>query len=60
MRQAAQALISVVLAQKETIFSPRGEHAVGLRSTLGHQVINQHSNVGFISAMAEMKPTLEC
>ena len=30
MSQAAEALISVVLAQKKTIFGPGSEHAVGL------------------------------
>ena len=30
MRQAAEALIGVVLAQEKSIFSPGSEHAVGL------------------------------
>ena len=47
--QRSEANIGVVLTQKNSILSARGEHAVGLVYTLRHKVIYQHSYVGFVA-----------
>ena len=47
MPPVAQPEISVILAQDETILRARGEHAVRLSRTEGHQVVNEHPNIAF-------------
>ena len=45
------------LAQAQSIFRPRGEHAIGLVGALGHQVIHKHSNVALVSADHQRRST---
>ena len=44
--QRREALVGIVLPQQYAILGPRGEHTVGLVNPLGHQVVNQHSDIG--------------
>ena len=50
----AQAAVGVVLAQHQAVLGARGEHAVGLVRRLGHQVVDQHPDVGFVAAQDQL------
>ena len=42
--------VGIVLSQQDAVFGARGEHAVGLVYSFGYQVVDQHSDVGFVAA----------
>ena len=50
----AEPEIGGVLSQKQPILRPAGEHAVGFRRAAGHEIINQHADIGFIAREDEV------
>ena len=48
--QRHQAFVAVVLAQQQPVFRAGGEHPVGLVGAAGHQIIDQHADVGLSAA----------
>ena len=42
--------VGVVVAQQQPVLGARGEHAVGLVDALGHQVVDQHADVGLVAS----------
>ena len=46
--------IGIVLAQQNAVFSPGGEHAVGFVYTLGHKVVDEHTNVGLVAPQSQL------
>ena len=49
MRQRSQAFVRIVLSQKDAVFGPRGEHAVGFFGAFRHQIVDQHPDVRLAS-----------
>ena len=49
----AEPQVSVVLAQKDPILSPAREHSIGFIGAFGDKVIDQNTDVGFISTQRE-------
>ena len=49
-----QAAVGVVLAQHQPMLGARGEHAVRLARRLGHQVVDQHPDVGFVAPQDQL------
>gem|GEM_PF-4376961 len=48
MARLGQAQIGVVFAQNQAVLCPAGEHAIGLMSALGDQVVNHDTEVSLI------------
>ena len=43
--KGCETLVSVVLAEEDTVFGPRGEHTVRLVDTFGDKVVDEHTNI---------------
>src|SRR5881394_304630 len=47
-----EAQIRVVLAELKPVFSPAGEHAVGLGNATGYEIVDQHAEVSLVATRA--------
>ena len=53
----AEPLVGVVRAQPETILGPRGEHPVRFADALGHQIVDQHADIGVSPVQDQGRPS---
>ena len=52
-----KAVRRVALAEKKAVLGSRGEHAVRLSGPLGNEIVNEHTEVRFMSRKREWRPS---